>query len=302
MNYVRSKSAGERFKDFASAFHEKIFVSVVVYADETGTHDPTGKLPGSEMCGAAGYVGWADDWAKLCGQWQAVLNQFAVSSFHFKQYANKKDRTTNPKSPYYQWSAEKLDAFLFELAPIAQRWTMFGVISLVSTRDYNRIFPIADRVFWKHPYLVSLLPFYGGVLEEIRRRFKLPGEKIVFVFDRANQLMADSTLIFEIVKRSGDPDHRMDTIAFSSTSEHPGLQAADLLAYAARQKSQAMVSKKDKSVRKLDRYLGLGSHIKYHIDTADSLRKKYAGLKALGLDAKGLQEKFGTQSTMEDIE
>ena len=38
-------------------------VNVLIYADETGTHDVTGKLAGSAVAGIAGYLGWPDDWA-----------------------------------------------------------------------------------------------------------------------------------------------------------------------------------------------------------------------------------------------
>ena len=88
---------------------------VIVFADETGTHDPTGKKPGSEMVGIAGYVGWADDWAKFCDEWKAVLDKFQIPFFHMSDFANLKHGPKDPKWPYRHLSSEQRDSLLFEL-------------------------------------------------------------------------------------------------------------------------------------------------------------------------------------------
>ena len=48
-------------------------MKVIVYADESGTHDKAGMEPGSEVAVTAGYAGKVDGWIKFCKDWQAVF-------------------------------------------------------------------------------------------------------------------------------------------------------------------------------------------------------------------------------------
>jgi hypothetical protein len=48
-------------------------VKLVFYADESGTHDPTGNAPGSKVANVAGMVAPYDEWAAFCNRWQAAL-------------------------------------------------------------------------------------------------------------------------------------------------------------------------------------------------------------------------------------
>jgi|ERR1017187_248962 hypothetical protein len=48
------KEAGCRFAEWASLFPRGLFVHVAVYADDSGTHDETGKLVGSKEATISG--------------------------------------------------------------------------------------------------------------------------------------------------------------------------------------------------------------------------------------------------------
>jgi hypothetical protein len=45
--YIMPAAAAKQFDEWASLFSGEIFVKIVVYADESGNHDPTGAKKGS---------------------------------------------------------------------------------------------------------------------------------------------------------------------------------------------------------------------------------------------------------------
>jgi hypothetical protein len=57
-------------------------IMVFAYIDDTGTHDATGQLAGSEVAGAVGYVSRMNRWAKLDWAWRHTLPRHGVKVFH----------------------------------------------------------------------------------------------------------------------------------------------------------------------------------------------------------------------------
>jgi len=102
-------------------------VNLVAYADESGTHDPTGKRPGSREAVVGGCVASIEEWTKFCGDWQAALDKYQAPYFHFSDWATasaivRGKRQKYPefeKNPYRGWELKRLDDFLIELAKIA---------------------------------------------------------------------------------------------------------------------------------------------------------------------------------------
>jgi hypothetical protein len=97
----------------------KLIVNIVIYADESGTHNLAAKERGSKVAILAGYAGFADDWVNFCGRWQTTLNDYKIRIFHFSEFADKINGTKNPEWPYKGWSNEKRHDFLYKLASIA---------------------------------------------------------------------------------------------------------------------------------------------------------------------------------------
>jgi hypothetical protein len=64
------------FREWTSLFSGEIFVKVVIYADESGTHDKTGAKEGSQIAIIAGFAAQVKTWVKFCKQWQATLSKF----------------------------------------------------------------------------------------------------------------------------------------------------------------------------------------------------------------------------------
>jgi hypothetical protein len=84
----------------------------------------------------------------------------------------------------------------------------------------------------------------------------------------------------------------MAEITFASTDKHIELQAADLLAYRARQTSHRLALGKESSTKRMDKDLGLGNHVIFACDDAVSLRRK-----VLAVQRNALKWEFPPEKT-----
>jgi hypothetical protein len=98
------------FQEWASCFREWIFVILKVYADESDTYrdGPTPSL--------YGFIQTDDYWVQFSKKWQMVLDDFGAPYFHFREFANRINKSVTEKSPYKAWSEKKKDRFLYDLA------------------------------------------------------------------------------------------------------------------------------------------------------------------------------------------
>jgi hypothetical protein len=147
-NKLKSNSSGLRFDEWASLFPNGIFVkAVIIYADESGTHDRTGQQQGSEYPIVAGYAAPVSEWSKFSVDWKAVLNSYGAPYFHFKEWAaasaairfNKPQTDELKKNPYFGWDIKRLDKFLYTLADIAGRGNKVPIAGAIRTHAFNRI-------------------------------------------------------------------------------------------------------------------------------------------------------------------
>lgn len=251
--------AAERFREFASKHRGDLFVCLIVFADESGTHDKTGQQTGSEAAGVAGYIGFASDWEKFCVEWQAALDKHGIPWLHAKEL---------PKD----------DPLLYEFAPIARRGTLFGVASMLSVRDYSKHLPLAGRDWVQHPYFFTLYPFYNAVLEELRKR-NVPITKVNFVFGLQTEFEEYAIKIFRRIKREANDEGWIGDISFADMRDHLELQAADLLAHRARRTSwrilQGLAKGEDAEQDGLDISLDLGKDdVVFTLDDEAAVKRK----------------------------
>ncbi len=211
---------------------ERLIV-VFAYIDDTGTHDPTGQLPGSEVAGAVGYISRMNRWAKLDWAWRKALERHHVTVFHAFDLRWR-------KGEYADWDELQERALIDDLTQLANRYTMFGVGGLLSVKDYMTLAQsFRDEV--KDPYFIGLQNLFNEILKgpcapEIR------GQTVNFVFDRQNRLEPGTVEMFEGFRARKAKDI-FGTITFGDKEKLIPLQCADLLAYNVRAELARLVYK-----------------------------------------------------------
>lgn len=222
------------FRSFTLLFPEGIDVSLVCFADESGTHDLSGKQHGSEVAGIAGYLSFREVWWTVNDLWRKTLDSFGVPTFHMRELVTYPGQKPNPASPYFAWSQERKDEFIETLAAILTKYAMGPFGALVYVQDYDRVFSPELKAYFKHPYHFCFQGFIGIILHTLDTFFDerlLPGEKIAFFFDQQEEFEPEALKTFLGLKAREDPNRRLGSIAFVDKREYLPLQAADLIAF-----------------------------------------------------------------------
>jgi hypothetical protein len=232
----QQKSARQAFREFAALFHERLFMNLVCFADETGTHDPSGRAPGAEVAGVVGCISEKGNWADFCGQWEEVLDRYKVKVFHMSEFSKpEKDGLKDPSWPYRGWGRKKMDSFIRELVPIARDNTMFAVGGFVDVKaHYGSVPEWLKSDAEKFPYYVCFQAFFDQLLVVVRDKLETPldpGDQIAFFFGQQDQFKELALQLFGQIKQFRDSEDRMGAITFAETIKYPPLQAADLMAY-----------------------------------------------------------------------
>jgi hypothetical protein len=68
-----------------SLLPKKYRFMLILYGDESGTHDAKGLLPGSDACGVYAYGAWERDWKKFAAMWNGRLRD-KVPIFHMRSF------------------------------------------------------------------------------------------------------------------------------------------------------------------------------------------------------------------------
>jgi hypothetical protein len=226
---------------------------MVVYGDESGTHDLSSNQIGSKVAVLAGYGGFADDWVSFCGNWQKTLNDYLSHvevrkrRFHFFEFADKKNSSDDPKWPYYEWSDGKRDDFLYKLASIAGSRARIPFAAAFRLAHFNADPDIRDKlkelgltdaqIDGPNVFNLSIFAtFFEAFLSELA--FKIPdySDSISFVFDdrKGNRDWAIAGL--EVHRLFKEKDNRLiGSPTFGDTYDYVPLQAADMMAYRAHQ-------------------------------------------------------------------
>jgi hypothetical protein len=121
------ETAGFQFEDVLSNFPGRVFVfvSIEIYADESGTHDETGKRRGARVAVINGLAGWKTSWATLTRKWRQCLKRNDVDCFHASDLANSTRypngiRNARTRLPWH-WQKWLPEAQYVRLAGMFQR-------------------------------------------------------------------------------------------------------------------------------------------------------------------------------------
>jgi hypothetical protein len=223
---------------FAALFVERIFVGLVAFADETGTHDATGQQRGAEVAGVMGYVSRQEDWEHFNDEWQSVLNPNGVEVFHMSEFVDKLNGPKDPDWPYHGWDDTRRDSFIRALIGVALDHAWFAVGGFLNVRDYDTVSPDWLKIDNDHPYYFCFQLFFDALLPLIEQTSEPqlpPEEQIAFFFDQHRQFEDQATKAFHLIKALRDTKDRFGTISFATKRKYKPLQAADMLAYIVRQ-------------------------------------------------------------------
>lgn len=216
-------------------------MKIVVYADESGTHDPTGQQKGSEVPVISGYMDYLENWTTFCNEWEAVLDRYKVPYFHFRDFDDRDDRKTNTKSPYYLWNDDKAEAFKYELAEIAGRHIPIG--GMYNLREHKKLYK-EDKTY---SYTYVFFTFFRDLIEAVSTHYPHLTEKISFFFDQKKDDEKWVSALHKMAAEYRKKDGRIGELAFADKRDYPHwpLQAADMIAFRSRRLAVPRLEKKE---------------------------------------------------------
>ena len=249
-----TKKSGLEFKEWASLFSGKLFVKVVAYVDESGTHDITGASPGSGEVVIAGLVARPNEWEKFCDEWRGVLNKYAVDYFHFKEWTAAylvKNGTIKPfkdfrKNPYQRLECSDLDSFVLELAEIAGHGNKPIVGGWVNTAQFHQAktgknINSESVPAGGSPYQHCLNRFFENLPNDILSAWPDWNEPVSIFYDWTEDPKWKHAIIdAHDLARKKDPRIKELTFANKKEPGHLPLQAADMVAYRFRRLAEGL--------------------------------------------------------------
>ena len=240
-----------QFLECADLDAGKVYVNVIVYADESGTHDPAGKQPYSSITIVAGYAAFGDSWDAFARKWHAALDKYHGMDreryFHFSEFANVKNRSKDPTWLWYGWSPGKRHDYLMELAAVAG--DLHGVL-IAGALNNPSFHAKMEAVRLESPKLskdeaskrVWIKQFFLSFYLETRRCWPSLSAPIHFVFDQSEDREWKRAII-DVYDDCRKGDRRFVGVDFWDKKLYVPLQAADMVAYRLRQTTEHAVTK-----------------------------------------------------------
>lgn len=265
------------------------FVNLVIYADESGTHDPTGAAKGAREAVMAGIVASREDWARFCSLWQQVLEKYDAPYFHFCEWSDassvaRKKRSPSSSfkaNPYRDWSTDTLNKFLIDLARLTGAGNNLLITAGVLTNVFHQEKQIGNIPDIANPYEHCAGQFFTRVVEAIGvQRPPWKRQPISFFFDQSDDHEWTNAIKGQFATHQ--KRHRtFREIAFADKKlpPHLPLQAADMVAYRTRQMTEKWVDENCPKVwEELDAAL-----FKSTFDFLDTRKKEVSLADFLGL-------------------
>ena len=202
---------------------------LTAYLDESGTHETS---PISVM---AGYLGTADQWRALDGDWSALLQAAGLRHVHAVDLFKRTKQ-------FRKWPADRVNALAVQLDGLIARHMQLGFSVIIRDDDYRKIYvegarPRRSRLDSK--YGVCFRACLAFAPSYIASELQLAGEAqraqettINFVLEDGHRNVGDARRLFDLFKADALPEWQHFVGAFDvSKKDSPGAQAADFLAY-----------------------------------------------------------------------
>ncbi len=230
------------FREWASLFSGKFFVMIVVYADESGTHDPFGLQDGSQYPIIGGFAARKSTWDKFSIAWKAILKKYDdVPYFHGRElraaqmaiFHNRKETKELLKNPYYsrKWGLHKIESFRKALTKVAASGNKIPIAGGVNLNAFNKI---RATFLDQDPYKLAISHFFTVYHKETALQWGNFKSDVSFFFDQ-NPKKEWQDAVHEVFQAYQQKDTRMRGPYFDDKDILVPLQAADLVAYRMRQ-------------------------------------------------------------------
>ena len=250
------------FREWASQFSGQYFVMIQIFADESGTHDPTGQRQGSKYPIIAGFAARKSIWDKFCVSWKAMLKKYDDAPyFHGRELEgarlaivqNRPITKELAKNPYIarKWDLKTIESFRRALTKVVVVGNKIPIIGGIPIPLFDKIkYAVSD----KDPYKYCMSEFFRVYHHETWLQWGNFKSDVSFFFDWSdNPKWRDA--IFEVFDAYQKKDARMRGPNFEKKTVLIQLQAADLLAYRVRQIVELHYSGKEYELEENDRVL-----------------------------------------------
>jgi hypothetical protein len=236
---------------------------IIVYLDESASHH---KKVTDQVIVVAGYVARLRTWQEFIKGWQSVLKKYKTNYFHFSEWSAASaicrgkrapfDQFKN--NPYRNWSLENLDGFLYELADVAGANDKLPIAGAINLSGFERAIKINQTAQSPLPYDNNI---YKYCLNEVFKSFftetniQWPdfADKVFFVFDQTHDPKWQKA-INEVFSYYRNNDSRIFNFYYADkkVDGNEPLQAADMIAFRARQLVEHFIDGKLKNQKSLD--------------------------------------------------
>lgn len=197
--------------------------------------DESGHPTDSAVVSVAAVVSTEQGWHKFCEEWNRTLRRYHVTRLHMKDYAHS-------RGEFAKWKGDetKRRDFLSALVFVLRANIRFACTFSLAVDDWNATMYDEEgggklEIVREHQRVQYVFPFWC-CLDRIADTWLLPkDQKLAFVFEDGVYGKGAIHEFFDkwklVQNRHGT---RVGALAFDGKSSHPGLEAADLLAYEGR--------------------------------------------------------------------
>lgn len=216
--------------------------------------DESGKLHQGHYTSFCGYVAHVSTWNAFSDMWNRCRFRWQVPPIHMARimYPDRKDDEWKKiKEQWGQSWEDKRDVMLSELATIVKGSGAICVGGIVDAAHFRKVADSdpAFRVICKDPIYFS---FQSLLMRGIDKTEVIDSHSSIgLVIDDDEEFAMEVYRQFNVIKKELDPQlrrrydestlaklkrvkDRVQTISFADDASHPGLQAADMIAYETR--------------------------------------------------------------------
>jgi hypothetical protein len=228
---------------------------LAAYADESET---TG------FGAFGGYVASVDEWEKFGVQWQQILDNHKVDYFHFSEWAMASAVIRGKRPPhskfkenqYCRWPLSDLDSFLLKLGKVAgmlKKGTFGGYISI---EEFNRRKTVSNGgvLFGEKHRDYCLRACFLAFIDALNTVWPRYAESVSFFWDITQDISWKQS-IMEAYEPFRKNNPSFNEIAFANDKTRLPLQAADMIAYRMRQRSEKFSRDEKQIMSDLDKML-----------------------------------------------